>query len=362
MATHDPHAHTANLQYCTHCGTSLGTGPFCPGCGQPAVAQTQTPFPRNEAAQQQAAQYANGYGHDPYAQQNQNAWAGGYNAGYQPAKPGGSNTWMIFAAVGVLVVGAIAIGLILLLDGSDSKSSGSGNYSQKVTSTFAPVDTANQRLSDALAQLSSGGPATARSAAAQAEDATSSARGALSTLAVPNDSQQLAGQARQALDRESSYLSAVSAVLAHPSSDAVSDLRTLSGNLTSSLEAAGAPLAGSAQHVSGVDGLTTWAQHARRTAAHKRTQMQQGSGGGSAPAPSPLANGRNCGGGLFAGPNTTCAFAENVRQAWAEAPGVANTIEVFSPATGQTYTMNCRPAGDAITCSGGNNASVSFGT
>jgi hypothetical protein len=63
---------------------------------------------------------------------------------------------------------------------------------------------------------------------------------------------------------------------------------------------------------------------------------------------------------LHAGPNTSCSFAQNVRSAWAAAPGSTNTLRVYSPVTGQTYTMNCAPAGGGITCSGANNASVSW--
>jgi hypothetical protein len=71
----------------------------------------------------------------------------------------------------------------------------------------------------------------------------------------------------------------------------------------------------------------------------------------------------DCGEGLFAGPNTSCPFAVNVReQYWAATdqqrvdPGGGVVIDVCSPVTEQTYTMNCVRTGDTITCRGGNNA------
>ena len=54
------------------------------------------------------------------------------------------------------------------------------------------------------------------------------------------------------------------------------------------------------------------------------------------------------------------SFALNVRDAYYEAPGSSATVRVYSPITNETYTMNCRPSGSGVTCSGGNNASVTF--
>ena len=64
-----------------------------------------------------------------------------------------------------------------------------------------------------------------------------------------------------------------------------------------------------------------------------------------------------CGNELAVGPDTTCAFAENVRSAYgASGPG---TVMAYSPVTDQTYAMSCS-AGDAVVCTGGDNASVYF--
>src|SRR5207248_11670920 len=118
---------------------------------------------------------------------------------------------------------------------------------------------------------------------------------------------------------------------------------------------------GAAQSVSGSDALATWAQHAARVPRHPRDSTGSPSTAPAPPAaPSPFANGRACGGGLFAGPNTSCEFAQNVQDAYNQAPGLNATVRVSSPVTGQTYTMDCSPAGSGVTCSGGNNASVSW--
>lgn len=70
--------------------------------------------------------------------------------------------------------------------------------------------------------------------------------------------------------------------------------------------------------------------------------------------------GTNCGAGLHAGPNTSCPFAQNVRDAYDEAPGTTASVRVFSPVTGRTYTMSCAAAGTGVTCSGANKASVTW--
>jgi hypothetical protein len=67
----------------------------------------------------------------------------------------------------------------------------------------------------------------------------------------------------------------------------------------------------------------------------------------------------NCGGGVYAGANTSCPFALNVAADYT-GPGddYAN-----SPVTGLSYTMSCLPSANAggwVNCTGGINASVWF--
>jgi hypothetical protein len=67
----------------------------------------------------------------------------------------------------------------------------------------------------------------------------------------------------------------------------------------------------------------------------------------------------NCGGGVYAGADTSCPFAQNVA---ADYTG-GDPFSVYSPVTGQSYTMTCTGPGtyeDVVTCEGGNNAEVAF--
>ena len=81
------------------------------------------------------------------------------------------------------------------------------------------------------------------------------------------------------------------------------------------------------------------------------------SGGTYVPNAQPASSGAPCGGGLSVGPSTSCAFAVNVRDAFnANGPG---TLAVYSPVTGQTYSMTCSASSPHI-CTGANNASVYF--
>ena len=70
----------------------------------------------------------------------------------------------------------------------------------------------------------------------------------------------------------------------------------------------------------------------------------------------------SCGGLVFAGPDTSCPFAENVVSAYVNATSFGNaTVTATSPATGETYTMQC--SGESpVSCTGGTNALVVFYT
>jgi hypothetical protein len=94
----------------------------------------------------------------------------------------------------------------------------------------------------------------------------------------------------------------------------------------------------------------------------RRTGGGNGGGGGGQSTtqgtPPPLAGPTDCGGGLTAGANTSCPFAENVRAAYNQTG--SGVLDVSSPVTGQTYRMYCT-SGSPHVCTGGNNASVYFG-
>jgi hypothetical protein len=274
----------------------------------------------------------------------------------------------------VVVVVVAAAAAFLLLSGSDDENSAPA-YKQKVAAAFGPVLGANRQVSDQLARLRgtnvrSARAGDARVAVRRAQQAVTLATGAVGALNAPASSDQLARDARQALDRESAYYGEVARVLARPASTSTANLSDLASNLTSALSVAGPTVAGAEPTVSGTDRLVAWARtirvRAQRAAAARRNRNSDNrrtpapadnSGGGSSQPPRTT----DCGGGVIAGPNTSCSFALNVRDAWLDAPGTTNTVRVFSPVTNETYTMSCSPSGRGVSCSGGNNASVTFG-
>ena len=62
-----------------------------------------------------------------------------------------------------------------------------------------------------------------------------------------------------------------------------------------------------------------------------------------------------CGGGVYAGADTSCPFALNLAGSYA-GPGIN---DAYSPVTGQTHAMDCTGELPVI-CTGGNNALVEF--
>ena len=78
----------------------------------------------------------------------------------------------------------------------------------------------------------------------------------------------------------------------------------------------------------------------------------------AAPSTSSASAGSACGGGLSVGPNTSCAFAQEVRDAY-QSSGGSSSVVAYSPVTHQDYVMSCTST-SPHTCTGGNNASVYF--
>jgi len=81
----------------------------------------------------------------------------------------------------------------------------------------------------------------------------------------------------------------------------------------------------------------------------------------AAPA-APVYSGANCGGGVYAGPNTSCAFAQNVAADYnGAAYDVGSDVEtVYSPVTGESYSVTYTESDGVVTATGGNDASVQF--
>ena len=73
-------------------------------------------------------------------------------------------------------------------------------------------------------------------------------------------------------------------------------------------------------------------------------------------APAAPAGLTDCGSNLYAGPDTSCPFAQNVE---ANYTGLGADY-AYSPVTGQDYTMNCVAGTDDVVCTGGNNAYVEW--
>ena len=91
----------------------------------------------------------------------------------------------------------------------------------------------------------------------------------------------------------------------------------------------------------------------------RRLRLQQGQVGSTSTSGSSGSGssgpGISCGGGVSAGPNTTCGFAQNVASAYRESG--SSTVHANSPTTHQNYSMTCI-GGNPTVCRGGNDASV----
>jgi hypothetical protein len=294
------------------------------------------------------------------------------------AGPSRSRRAAIIALV-ALGVAAVAVAAVILLTsgGSTPKPvakaapvnasiSSDGVYRGKLQGILATVVSANHGLSSALTAIdgSSSANHAAQRAASGAQATLLTARGAVGALTVPSSDQTLSEQVQQALGDETGYVTAVSDTLNNPSSSQAAQLQTLATVLQSALVPLGPIVAGASNSVSGTSNLTSWANSAAKAAQGSSSSSgssSSGSGSSSSSAnANPYSNGTACGGGLFAGPTTSCPFAENVQQAYNQAPGSVAIVQAFSPVTGQTYSMSCAPAGSGITCSGANNASVSW--
>lgn len=99
-------------------------------------------------------------------------------------------------------------------------------------------------------------------------------------------------------------------------------------------------------------------QAERRAIRAERQAAKNGGTNGGSTSGSTTATA--CGDGVYAGANTSCAFAMNVVGEYGSNPG-ASTIRAYSPVTGQFYTLSCGTAANGgHVCTGGNNAAVYF--
>jgi hypothetical protein len=359
MATISRQTQTQTKRFCENCGTEA-TGAFCPGCGQRITPQAESRAYAPPAARSRV-----------------------------------SSRGALMAAGVALALAGIAAAVIILASGSGSSTpaqSSATSYRTHLNVALTPVVSANQTLSGALTSLN-GTPASvtsAQNAASQAQTALTAARGALAVLTVPAADASLSQQAQQAVTQDSGYVQAVASTLQHPVGQSSSQLQTLATGAQTALVALDSVVSGASASVIGTSNLLAWAaganaaaqrqsaaaqgraaraqQHAVQQAAASGAQQGGSSAAAGAPTIVPVGGGAAvsttgalaCGGGLMAGPHTSCPFAENVQQAWQAAPGQSAVVTAFSPVTGQSYTMSCGPdSAGGILCIGiGANNSV----
>jgi hypothetical protein len=368
--------------FCTSCGEATGTGRFCAKCGTAVPMRMSTP----------AGSTLNGNSTVPSTTSTTTMPAGGSTPPPSPVSPqqrsGGPGRGALIA-LGALGLAAAAIAVVVLTTTHSSSSlkhrsaaavapSVGAAYEAKLRVALSPMVSANHRLSNVLGSVnpSQTDVVPAKNAAAAAQTALATTRGAAGALTAPSSAQTVTEQVQQALDNESGYVQAVTATLNNPNSSQASQLQTLATSLQSSLVPLDQLASGASASVSGTSSLTSWANGATARARHRARAAQHSSsaststassansgspsGASTAASSDPYTNGQACGGGLYAGPNTSCPFAANVQQAYNQAPGLDATVQVFSPVTNQTYSMSCSPAGSGVTCSGANNASVAW--
>jgi hypothetical protein len=378
-------------QFCPHCGKSAGSGAFCPSCGSqltdadasnggseasdsaPAAVDIRSAKPKMNAASVAGADFDVPAG-APFGDSIQGS------AKQWPATiatpPHSSRAWLIVAGVGAVAITAAAVAVILVVSGGSSNASAQRAYRQKLGTAFAPVLTANTALSSALSSLSGKNITAAKSALATAQSATSGAQAASSVLTVPPGSGQLAQHVQLALTQENGYLLAVQSAFSSPSSADSSQLQQLATSTQTAFVNIASAVPNGSQSISGTVALTSWisAQVAARSHAQDVAQAKNVKSAAEAAlkaaglTPSdvgtssdPYATGRACGGGLYAGPNTSCPFAMNVENDYYQAGGNGVlSVDAYSPVTGRYYVMYCTPAGDGTTCSGGIDASLSW--
>ena len=106
--------------------------------------------------------------------------------------------------------------------------------------------------------------------------------------------------------------------------------------------------------------VSTVTETARSTTEQTVTREQSGPPAGATPCPTVYGPAGTLSGSAIGTPVTSCAFAEEVRRAYGpiDASGQLRMIAATSPVTGVTYSMACTPAGNTVTCVGGENAVV----
>ena len=261
----------------------------------------------------------------------------------------GSARSALAAIAAIAAIAAVAFAVSLTLGPSSGASDLSGaaaQYRQQLASSLRLVWSTNSVVA---AKLRADNRTGAMNAIKGLKFIISQESPTIGELPVPDGSSQLARGVQTALRAENHFLNSVLATLEKPSllaqakqafsstSNAIGEISTVAPDGPQSVAAVNSQLAA---WVSSRQALE--AQHAAVAAAD--TQAQN---------PAALTTSRDCGAGLYAGPDTSCEFALNVQQAYYKNPLPGAILQVYSPVTGDTYPMKCTPRGTGATCSGG---------
>jgi hypothetical protein len=239
-------------------------------------------------------------------------------------------------------------------------------YQQKLSNVLGAVVAANQALSVSLQALT-GSKTTigaTKTATANAQQALTSASGAVAIITVPPASTQLSQQAKQALTQENGYLQSVNTTLGDPTGNTSASIQPLASATSSAFVPLASVAPGGSASIYGVNNLLSWAQGATNAQGRNThaTIINNNTTTTTTVTPPAIAasSSQGCGAGLQVNGSTSCPFAENVQQAYYSQVGQGDgTVTAYSPVTGQVYTMSCTQ-GDSHVCTGGNNAYVAW--
>jgi hypothetical protein len=290
-----------------------------------------------------------------------------------PQEPPKSHRPMaLFGAIGALSLAVLALAAILILSGSHSSSQNTATpaavYQQKLNTALAPLMTANQTLSTALGGIdgSQHSITAAQNAVTEDEAAVAAVRGAVAILPVPSADATLQQQTQQALTQETGYLQGVSGTLADPTSQSSSSVRSLATNTQAAFVPIASVAPAASTSITGTDNLLNWATSAAKLSQQPKQIVKNTTttvitpGGGT---PNPGGGLSYCDQNIQVNSVTSCPFAQNVFVAyWATANQGSATVTAYSPATGNTYDIDCSTNGVTVDCSGGttNGAFITF--
>jgi hypothetical protein len=194
----------------------------------------------------------------------------------EPPRGGRKRILIIMGVViALLAVIAAAVTVVLVTTKSTTaKVDPVAVYQQKLSNVLAPVVAANQAISVSLQALD-GSQTTIRAtktATTNAQQALTSANGAVAIITVPLASTQLSQQAKQALTQENGYLQSVNTTLGDPTGNTVASVQPLASATSSAFVPLASLAPGASTSISGVDNLLKWAAGA--TAAWKAREQR----------------------------------------------------------------------------------------